>query len=123
MASSTFCATIGTAGSTSDGPLRRVSVRYFALLREQAGRGSESLQTAARTPQELYEQLQREHAERTKSAVRRARARGTGDPMQLFLAGARGYLDVCIEQRELAALFVRGDGPPNPSSRARTSVS
>ena len=53
-------ATIGTAGSTSGGPLRRVSVRYFALLREQAGRGSEALQTAARTPQELYEQLQRE---------------------------------------------------------------
>jgi hypothetical protein len=32
--------------------------------------------------------------------------------MQLFLAGARAYLDVCIEQRELAGLFARGDGPP-----------
>jgi len=41
-------------------PARRLTVRYFALLREQAGRGSEALQTAARTPQELYEQLQRE---------------------------------------------------------------
>jgi len=39
---------------------RRLKVRYFALLREQAGRGSEALQTCARTPQELYEQLQRE---------------------------------------------------------------
>jgi molybdopterin-guanine dinucleotide biosynthesis protein A len=53
-------ATIVTDVSANAGPLRRVSVRYFALLREQAGCGSESLQTAARTPQELYEQLQRE---------------------------------------------------------------
>jgi molybdenum cofactor guanylyltransferase len=41
-------------------PQHRLHVRYFALLREQAGRGSEALQTAARTPQELYAQLQRE---------------------------------------------------------------
>jgi molybdopterin-guanine dinucleotide biosynthesis protein A len=41
-------------------PQHRLQVRYFALLREQAGRGSEALQTAARTPQELYAQLQRE---------------------------------------------------------------
>jgi molybdopterin-guanine dinucleotide biosynthesis protein A len=39
---------------------RRLNVRYFALLREQAGRGAEALQTQARTPQELYQQLQRE---------------------------------------------------------------
>jgi molybdopterin-guanine dinucleotide biosynthesis protein A len=39
---------------------RRVNVRYFALLREQAGRATEALQTQARTPQELYQQLQRE---------------------------------------------------------------
>lgn len=54
-------ATIDGGGDTASGEkLRRVSVRYFALLREQAGRGSEALQTAARTPQQLYEQLQRE---------------------------------------------------------------
>jgi len=40
--------------------LRRVQVRYFALLREQAGRGAEAVQTEARTPQELYAQLQRD---------------------------------------------------------------
>jgi len=44
--------------------------------------------------------------------VRASRAGGVTDPMQLFLAGARGYLDVCIEQRDLAGLFARGDGPP-----------
>jgi AcrR family transcriptional regulator len=60
----------------------------------------------------LFEELSREHADRTRSAVRAARASGVTDPMQLFLAGARGYLDVCVEQRELAGLFARGDGPP-----------
>lgn len=37
---------------------RRIDVQYFALLREQAGRGSESLETRARTPHELYAELQ-----------------------------------------------------------------
>jgi molybdopterin-guanine dinucleotide biosynthesis protein A len=60
LAASATIGTIATGGAAGAGPLRRVSVRYFALLREQAGRGSEDLQTAARTPQELYEQLQRD---------------------------------------------------------------
>ena len=38
-------------------PRRRVQVRYFAVLREQAGRSSEALETTARTPEELYEEL------------------------------------------------------------------
>jgi AcrR family transcriptional regulator len=60
----------------------------------------------------LFDELSREHADRTRAAVRSSRAAGVADPMQLFLAGARAYLDVCIEQRELAGLFARGDGPP-----------
>lgn len=36
---------------------REVRVQYFAILREQAGRGSEALATAAATPAELYEEL------------------------------------------------------------------
>jgi molybdopterin-guanine dinucleotide biosynthesis protein A len=36
---------------------RRVTVQYFALLREQAGRATESLETTARTPRELYAEL------------------------------------------------------------------
>jgi molybdopterin converting factor subunit 1 len=36
---------------------RTVHVQYFAVLREQAGRGSESLQTVASTPGELYAEL------------------------------------------------------------------
>jgi molybdopterin-guanine dinucleotide biosynthesis protein A len=36
---------------------KRVSVQYFALLREQAGRREETVLTAARTAQDLYQQL------------------------------------------------------------------
>ena len=60
----------------------------------------------------LFEELSREHAERTRAAVRQVRGDGVADPMQLFLTGARAYLDVCIEQRQLAGMFARGDGPP-----------
>jgi AcrR family transcriptional regulator len=60
----------------------------------------------------LYEELHRDQVERTRLAVKRARDAGVTDPRQLFLAGARGYLDGCVEQRELSALFVRGDSPP-----------
>jgi AcrR family transcriptional regulator len=60
----------------------------------------------------LYEDLHRDQVERTRLAVKRARDAGVTDPRQLFLAGARGYLDGCVEQRELSALFVRGDSPP-----------
>jgi molybdopterin-guanine dinucleotide biosynthesis protein A len=41
------------------GASRRLNVRYFALLREQAGRSSEELETQATTPRELYEELRR----------------------------------------------------------------
>lgn len=36
---------------------RHVKVRYYALLREQAGRSEEALTTSARTPRELYAEL------------------------------------------------------------------
>ena len=36
---------------------RHISVQYYALLREQAGRRAETLTTTARTPRELYTQL------------------------------------------------------------------
>jgi molybdopterin-guanine dinucleotide biosynthesis protein A len=40
---------------------RHLRIRYFALLREQAGRSSEELDTPADTPQELYEELKLRH--------------------------------------------------------------
>jgi molybdopterin-guanine dinucleotide biosynthesis protein A len=36
---------------------KHITVQYYALLREQAGRREESLQSAARTPRELYGEL------------------------------------------------------------------
>lgn len=40
---------------------RRLSVRYFAMLREQAGVSSENLHTHAATPAELYDEVRRRH--------------------------------------------------------------
>jgi molybdopterin-guanine dinucleotide biosynthesis protein A len=36
---------------------REIRVQYYALLREQAGRSTETLQTQARTPRDLYNEL------------------------------------------------------------------
>ncbi|MDF2704706.1 MAG: TetR family transcriptional regulator [Nonomuraea muscovyensis] len=60
----------------------------------------------------LFEEFQAKQGRRTKQAVREARAEGESDPMRVFLRAARAYLDGCLEERELAALFLRGDGPP-----------
>jgi hypothetical protein len=32
--------------------------------------------------------------------------------MRLLVAGSRAYLEGCFTERELSALFLRGDGPP-----------
>jgi AcrR family transcriptional regulator len=60
----------------------------------------------------LFEEFQSRQSQRTKQAVREARAEGESDPMQVFVRAARAYLDGCLEDRELAQLFLRGDGPP-----------
>ena len=39
----------------------RVNLRYYALLREQAGRQSETIDTAAATPAALYAELAARH--------------------------------------------------------------
>src|ERR1700742_2974490 len=60
----------------------------------------------------LVEEFHTRLTERTRAAVPQLRDRGGSDPKQLFLAGARAYLDGCIAERDLSALFMRGDGPP-----------
>ncbi|WP_214111144.1 TetR/AcrR family transcriptional regulator [Acrocarpospora catenulata] len=60
----------------------------------------------------LFEDFQNRQTLRTKQAVQEARQAGESEPMSLFLAGARAYLDGCLVERDLAALFLRGDGPP-----------
>lgn len=54
-------AALGTkAGSTVEKP-RTLRVQYYAILREQAGRSEETLDTTATTPAELYDELRRRH--------------------------------------------------------------
>ena len=51
------------ASLNADAPATRkhIKVQYYALLREQAGRSDEALETVARTPRELYEELKNRH--------------------------------------------------------------
>ncbi|MER6979217.1 TetR/AcrR family transcriptional regulator [Streptomyces carpinensis] len=51
------------------------------------------------------------HAASTKS-VHAARAAGERDPIQLFIAGARGYLEQAWIDQDLARLVLSGDHPP-----------
>jgi molybdopterin converting factor subunit 1 len=41
--------------------MKTVHVQYYAVLREQAGRSTEDLSTAAATPADLYEELRKRH--------------------------------------------------------------
>jgi molybdopterin converting factor subunit 1 len=41
--------------------MARVHLRYYALLREQAGRQTETIETAALTPGDLYAELAARH--------------------------------------------------------------
>jgi AcrR family transcriptional regulator len=60
----------------------------------------------------LFEQLQAEYDARVRRAVRECRKADISDPQRILLAAARGFLDVCIEQRDLVAMFASSDGPP-----------
>ncbi|MGD9600041.1 MAG: NTP transferase domain-containing protein [Steroidobacteraceae bacterium] len=54
-----YWATMDTLNGTPG--LLRIRVQYFALLREQAGRSEEALETRARTPRDLYDELRSRH--------------------------------------------------------------
>lgn len=47
----------GQPGPRASTRSKHITVQYYALLREQAGRREEALTTAARTPRELYAEL------------------------------------------------------------------
>ena len=70
----------------------------------------------------LFDELHRDQGERTRAAVRQACCSGVTDPMQLFLAGARAYLDACIDHRDLSRLFSQGDGPPGFEDKAQQDM-
>lgn len=60
----------------------------------------------------LFEDYQQRQEARAAAAVRSARADGGTDPVELFVAGSRAYLDGCWAERDLARLFLAGGGPP-----------
>jgi AcrR family transcriptional regulator len=63
----------------------------------------------------LYLALWEEHTEaqerRATSSVAAARGGGEADPLRQFIAGARAFLQVCWENRDMARLFHEGEGP------------
>jgi AcrR family transcriptional regulator len=60
----------------------------------------------------LYDEHQSRQEARADAAVRQARAGGEQDALVLFIAGSRAFLRGCWEERDLARLFLEGDGPP-----------
>lgn len=59
----------------------------------------------------LYEEYQARQEQRAAQAVTAARETGQHDPVELFVAGARAFLDGCWSERDLAQLFLAGEGP------------
>lgn len=55
-------AAAGGAGPGAAAAAHRIDVQYYASMREQAGRRSESLLTSAATPRELYRELAARHS-------------------------------------------------------------
>ena len=68
----------------------------------------------------LWQDHQDAQEQRASSAVAKARAGGEQDPLALFIAGARAYLEGSWERRDLARLFMDGDGPPGFEFMRRT---
>ena len=60
----------------------------------------------------LFEDYQQRQEARAAAAVRSARSAGGTEPVELFVAGSRAYLDGCWAERDLARLFLAGGGPP-----------
>ena len=48
-------------GAKASAKARTLRIQYYAILREQAGRSEETLDTTAATPAELYDELRRRH--------------------------------------------------------------
>ncbi|MQA95220.1 MAG: TetR family transcriptional regulator [Streptosporangiales bacterium] len=61
------------------------------------------------------------HEEAAQTAVAVARKNGESDPLELFVAGARGYLDTSWQRRDLVRMLMDGDAPPGFELMRRTS--
>src|SRR5690606_18325547 len=82
-------------------------VRRLGVLRRLPGPGG-----AGRVELTLFEEFQAGQQERTREAINAVREAGETDPMRQFIAGAGAYLNGCLEERDVARLFISGDGPP-----------
>ena len=60
----------------------------------------------------LWQEHQAAHEQAASKAVADARKAGVTDPGELFAAGARAFLQGSWQRRDLALLFLSGDGPP-----------
>lgn len=70
--------------------MSRVHVQYYAVLREQAGRSEETVETSATTPAALYEELRVRHPFHLARAQLRVAVDGEFAPWDAPLAdGAR----------------------------------
>lgn len=68
----------------------------------------------------LWEDWQSSQEKRAAEAVAAARRAGEGQPLALFVAGARGFLRGSWEGRGVGSLFVDKDGPPGFELMRRT---
>ncbi|MEU1709550.1 TetR/AcrR family transcriptional regulator [Streptomyces sp. NPDC005706] len=59
----------------------------------------------------LWEEFREEQEHRTAATLTAERGRGVDDPIALFVAGARAYLEGAWENRRLARLIAEDDGP------------
>ena len=90
---------------------------------ERAGSSVGSLYHHFGGKSELFLALWQEYSEAQQDAsgkaVAQAQRAGVTDPLALFSAGAKAYLESCWQRRDLAALFRAGDAPPGFTSLVR----
>lgn len=67
----------------------------------------------------LYEDYEARCSHAAALEVARGREAGVSDPVELFVRGARGYLEQCRADADLTALFLSGDGPPGFNAMRR----
>jgi AcrR family transcriptional regulator len=60
----------------------------------------------------LWQEHQLAHEQAASGAIAAARKSGVTDPAELFSVGARAFLHGSWQRRDLALLFLSGDGPP-----------
>jgi AcrR family transcriptional regulator len=68
----------------------------------------------------LWEDHQAAHEEAASAAVAALREAGETNPIELFIAGARAFLEGSWQRRDLVRLLMDGDGPPGFELMRRT---